>query len=438
MKITEIAKNANASALILAHLSTDLKNQALQAMADALEENCAAILAANEKDLEFAKKEGIASALIARLALNEDKVRGMAKGIRSVVALPDPVGRVNSVMEMDQDLVVKQVTCPIGVIGAIFESRPDAVPQISSLCLKSGNAVILKGGTEAQNSNKVIVKLLVEAIGKVPGVPASAVQMIETRSEVADMLKEDKYIHLIVPRGSNAFVKYIQENTRIPVLGHSEGVCHGYVDKYADLDKSLRICLDSKLQYPAACNAMETLLVHKDFAAQVLPDLLIKFKENHVELVGCVATCKVVPEVTPASESDWDMEYNDLKLSIKIVEGLSDAVKFINKHGSGHTDVIITENRERAERFLNEVSSSSVMWNASTRFADGFRYGLGAEIGISTNRTHARGPVGLEGLIIYKYKLYGDGQVAGDYSGANAREFTHKSLGVRPDSNGSV
>ena len=438
MKINEIAKNANTSALVLAHLSSDLKNQALKSMANILEDNWNIILKANEKDLEFAKKEGIASALIARLALNEEKIRGMAKGIRSVVALPDPVGQVKSIMEMDQDLFVKQVTCPIGVIGAIFESRPDAVPQISSLCLKSGNAVILKGGTEAQNSNKVIVKLLVEAIGEVPGVPKSAIQMIETRSEVADMLKEDKYIHLVVPRGSNAFVKYIQENTRIPVLGHSEGVCHGYIDKFADLDKSVRICLDSKLQYPAACNAMETLLVHKDCAEKVLPDLVKRLNEKNVELFGCAAISNLALGVLPASEVDWDMEYNDLKLSIKIVDSFSEAVKFINKHGSGHTDVIITEDRKRAEQFLNEISSSSVMWNASTRFADGFRYGLGAEIGISTNRTHARGPVGLEGLVIYKYKLYGNGQVAGDYSGANAREFTHKPLGVRLDHDGSV
>ena len=438
MKINEIAKNANTSALVLAHLSGDLKNRALKSMANILEDNWNIILKANEKDLEFAKKEGIASALIARLALSEEKIRGMAKGIRSLVALPDPVGQVKSVMEMDQDLLVKQVTCPIGVIGAIFESRPDAVPQISSLCLKSGNAVILKGGTEAQNSNKVIVKLLVEAIGEVPGVPKSAIQMIETRSEVADMLKEDKYIHLVVPRGSNAFVKYIQENTRIPVLGHSEGVCHVYIDKFADLDKSVRICLDSKLQYPAACNAMETLLVHKDFAENVLPNLVKRLNEKNVELLGCAATSNLVLGVLPASEADWDMEYNDLKLSIKIVDSFSEAVKFINKHGSGHTDVIITEDLERAEQFLNEISSSSVMWNASTRFADGFRYGLGAEIGISTNRTHARGPVGLEGLVIYKYKLYGNGQVASDYSGANAREFTHKPLGVRLDHDGSV
>ncbi len=428
MNVSEIAKNANASALVLAHLSTDLKNQALMLMADALEENCDAILSANAKDLELAKNEGISKTLIARLALNEEKVRGMAKGIRSVVSLPDPVGKVKSVMEMDQDLVVEQVTCPIGVIGAIFESRPDAVPQISSLCLKSGNAVILKGGSEAQNSNKVIVNLLVDAISKVPGVPHFAVQMIETRSEVADMLNEDQHIHLIIPRGSNAFVKYIQENTRIPVLGHSEGICHGYIDKFADLSKAIRICLDSKLQYPAACNAMETLLVHKDIAEKVLPELVAKFIEKHVEVVGCLKTCQLAEGMAPAGESDWNLEYNDLKISIKVVESLSEAVKFINKHGSGHTDVIITEDKERAEQFLNEVSSASVMWNASTRFADGFRYGLGAEVGISTNRTHARGPVGLEGLIIYKYKLYGTGQIVDDYSGENARKFTHKPL----------
>jgi glutamate-5-semialdehyde dehydrogenase len=428
MNVSEIAKNANASALVLAHLSTDVKNRALTCMAEALEANCDSILAANKKDLEFARNEGIAKALIARLALNEEKILGMAKGIRSVVALPDPVGVVKSTMEMDKDLVVEQVSCSIGVIGAIFESRPDAVPQISSLCLKSGNAVILKGGTEAQNSNKIIVSLLSEAIGKVPGVPISAVQMIETRSEVADMLKEDRNIHLIVPRGSNAFVKYIQENTRIPVLGHSEGVCHGYIDEFADMNKAIRICLDSKLQYSAACNAMETLLVHKDSADKVLPELIVKFKESQVEIVGCEKTCNKVSGISLADESDWDTEYNDLKLSIKLVDSFSDAIKFINEHGSGHTDVIITENQERAEQFLNEVSSASVMWNASTRFADGFRYGLGAEIGISTNRTHARGPVGLEGLVIYKYKLYGNGQIAGDYSGENAREFTHKPI----------
>jgi glutamate-5-semialdehyde dehydrogenase len=428
MTVSEIAKNANSAALVLAHLSTDVKNQVLEQMAKALEENFDAILSANEKDLQFANQEGIAKPLIARLALSESKVRGMAQGIRSVVALPDPTGVRQSAMEIDDDLTVYRVSCPIGVIGAIFESRPDAVPQISSLCLKSGNAVILKGGREAQNSNKVIVGLLTDAIKKVIEVPEAALQMIETRSEVADMLKEEKYINLVVPRGSNDFVKFIQENTRIPVLGHSEGICHNYIDKDADLSKALRIALDSKIQYPAACNAMENLLVHKEIASKIIPKLVEKFQENGVSLVGCDETCKISTGLLLASENEWDEEYNDLKLAIKVIGGLEEAISFINEHGSGHTDTIITENVEIAEVFMNGVNSSSVICNASTRFADGFRYGLGAEIGISTNKTHARGPVGLEGLIIYKYKVYGKGQIVSDYSGENARSFTHKPI----------
>ena len=428
MTLTEIAQKANSAALILAHLSTDKKNQALNEMARILEENCESILSANKKDLEFAENAEIAKPLIARLALNEDKIRGMAQGIRSVAALPDPVGVQQKSMELDENLTLHRVSCPIGVIGAIFESRPDAVPQISSLCLKSGNAVILKGGREAQNSNKVIVNLLTDAIKKVPGIPEAAVQMIETRSEVNDMLKEEKYINLVVPRGSNDFVRYIQENTKIPVLGHSEGICHNYIDREADLEKALRIALDSKLQYPAACNAMENLVVHQDIASQIIPQLVTKFGEKGVLLMGCEKSREIDPGLAVASEKEWDEEYNDLKLSIKTVENLDEAVSFINEHGSGHTDTIITENSESAEKFMNGVNSASVMCNASTRFADGFRYGLGAEIGISTNKTHARGPVGLEGLVIYKYRVYGNGQIVGDYSGENARSFTHKPL----------
>jgi glutamate-5-semialdehyde dehydrogenase len=428
MIVSEIAKKANSASLVLAHLSTDVKNQVLEEMATSLEENCDSILSANEKDLQFANQEGIAKPLIARLALSESKIRGMAQGIRSVVALPDPVGVRQSAMEIDDDLTVYRISCPIGVIGAIFESRPDAVPQISSLCIKSGNAVILKGGREAQNSNKLIVGLLTDAIKKVSGVPEAAVQMIETRAEVADMLKEEKYINLVVPRGSNNFVKYIQENTRIPVLGHSEGICHNYIDKAADLSKTLRIALDSKMQYPAACNAMENLLVHKEIASEIIPKLVEKFQEKGVSLLGCDETCKITTGLSLASEKEWDEEYNDLKLAIKVIGGLEEAISFINEHGSGHTDTIITENVETAETFMNGVNSASVMCNASTRFADGFRYGLGAEIGISTNKTHARGPVGLEGLIIYKYKVYGKGQIVSDYSGENARSFTHKPL----------
>jgi len=426
--VSEISSIAKAASLQLAHLPVDIKNRALELAASAIEGGCLSILQENVKDIEFAQNENISVPLIARLRLNENKIMGMAKGIRSVIRLEDPVGQQQMAIEMDEGLTLYRVTCPIGVIGAIFESRPDAVPQISSLCFKSGNAVILKGGREAQHSNKMIVSLISDAIEQVDGVPIGSVQMIKTRSEVADMLKEEKNINLIVPRGSNDFVKYIQENTRIPVLGHSEGICHGYIDSKADPDKATSIALDSKLQYPAACNAMETLLVHEDIAQTILPPLVKQFCLQKVELVGCDRTRKIIFNMKPALEKDWDTEYTDLKLSIMVVSQLSEAIKFINMHGSGHTDSIITEDALRAERFLNEVDSSSVLWNASTRFADGFRFGLGAEIGISTNKTHARGPVGLDGLVIYKYKLIGTGQTVAEYSGDNAREFKHNQL----------
>lgn len=426
--VSEIAAAAKKGALQLAHLSPDLKNKTLNEMALVLESSCKKILEENAKDLEFAAKANLTSPLIARLRLDENKVFGMAKGIRSVANLDDPVGKLQMAIEMDQGLTLHRVTCPIGVIGAIFESRPDAVSQISSLCLKSGNAVILKGGREAQYSNKIIVSLIRSVIQENPGVPIGAVQMIETRSEVAEMLKEDKNINLIVPRGSNEFVKYIQENTRIPVLGHSEGICHGYIDSKADQKKAIAVALDSKLQYPAACNAMETLLIHEDIAKDILPLLVEKFRSQHVELVGCDRVKNIIPDIKSAVGADWDTEYTDLKLSLFVVSGLPEAIEFINAHGSGHTDSIITEDVLCAERFMNEVDSSSVIWNASTRFADGFRFGLGAEIGISTNKTHARGPVGLDGLVIYKYKLIGNGQTVAEYSGDRAREFNHKPL----------
>jgi len=426
--LSEIAADAKSAALILSRLNTETKNRVLRGMATQIETHCAEILEANRQDLEFAKKENIPGPLVARLAVDENKVMGMAKGIRSVADLSDPVGQQQEAMELDDGLELTRVSCPIGVIGAIFESRPDAVPQISALCFKSGNAVILKGGAEAQNSNRVIVDLIRNALSEVEGVPVAAVQLIETRAEVAEMLKQDQYINLIVPRGSNQFVRYVQDNTRIPVLGHSEGLCHVYIDEEADVEKAIRVALDSKLQYAAACNAMETLLVHQAIAPKVLPSLVKQFREQEVELVGCLKSCSLISDLKRAEDDDWDAEYNDLKLSIKIVDNASEAIDHINRHGSGHTDTIITENKERAERFLNEVDSASVMVNASTRFADGFRFGLGAEIGISTNKTHARGPVGLEGLIIYKYKLVGNGQVVADYSGKNGKSFTHKPL----------
>ncbi|TDJ52056.1 MAG: glutamate-5-semialdehyde dehydrogenase [Nitrospina sp.] len=426
--LSEIAADAKAAALVLARLDTETKNRVLQAMAAQIENHCAEILEANRKDLEFAKKENIPDSLVARLAVDETKVRDMAQGIRSVSGLPDPVGQKQGTMELDDGLELTRVSCPIGVIGAIFESRPDAVPQISSLCFKSGNAVILKGGVEAQHSNRVIAGLIQQALSEVEGVPAAAVQLIETRAEVAEMLKQDQYINLVVPRGSNQFVRYVQENTKIPVLGHSEGLCHVYIDKEADTDKAIRVALDSKLQYAAACNAMETLLVHEGIAPNVLPSLMAQLREKEVELVGCLKTCSLIPDLKKAEAGDWDAEYNNLKLSVKLVDDMAEAIDHINTHGSGHTDTIVTENREKAERFMNDVDSASVMVNASTRFADGFRFGLGAEIGISTNKTHARGPVGLEGLVIYKYKLVGNGQIVADYSGKNGKSFKHKPL----------
>lgn len=426
--LEEIARGAKAASLILAGVPTESKNKALVAMADALEAHSAEIIKENQQDLEFARRENLPGPLVARLAVDEEKVRGMARGIRSVAALPDPVGQHQLAMELDEGLTLTRVSCPIGVIGAIFESRPDAVPQIASLCLKSGNAVILKGGAEAQNSNRILVEKLREAIGTVEGVPQDAVQLIETREEVSEMLKQDRFINLVVPRGSNAFVRYVQDNTRIPVLGHSEGICHVFLDADSDPAKAVKIALDSKLQYPAACNAMETLLIHSSTAANVLPDLCAGFRDKGVELVGCVRTCSLVPDLKRAEEGEWDSEYNDLKLSIRLVDSLEEAIEHINRHGSGHTDTIVTENAASAERFMNEIDSSSVMWNASTRFADGFRFGLGAEIGISTNKTHARGPVGLEGLVIYKYKVKGGGQTVGEYSGSGGKAFTHRKL----------
>ncbi len=427
--LSEIAAEAKAAARVLARLDTETKNRVLQGMAAQIENHCEEILEANRKDLEFAKKENIPGPLVARLSVDEIKVQGMAQGIRSVSKLPDPVGQKQGAMELDDGLELTRVSCPIGVIGAIFESRPDAVPQISALCFKSGNAVILKGGAEAQNSNRVIVNLIQKALSEVEGVPVAAVQLIETRAEVAEMLKQDQYINLIVPRGSNQFVRYVQENTRIPVLGHSEGLCHVYIDEAADAEKAVRVALDSKLQDAAACTAMETLRVHQVVAPGILPSLVKQFRDKEVELVGCLRVCSLIPDMKKAEAGDWDTEYNDLKLSIKLVDDIAEAIDHINTHGSGHTDTIVTENRERAERFLNEVDSASVMVNASTRFADGFRFGLGAEIGISTNKTHARGPVGLEGLVIYKYKLVGDGQIVADYSGENGKSFKHKPLG---------
>ncbi|MEK6943535.1 MAG: glutamate-5-semialdehyde dehydrogenase [Nanoarchaeota archaeon] len=421
MSIEAQAKLARDASIKLAVLPTNVKNKALLAIANAIKKNSKAIIEANKKDIEAAKKAGLSGVLVKRLLVDNHKIDEIIAEVKGVAKLDDPSGKTISQMELDNNLMLYQVTCPIGVIGAIFESRPDVVPQISSLCLKSGNAVILKGGSEALNSNRILVKIISDAAEK-NGVPKGAIQLIETREQVAEMLKMDKYISLIIPRGSNAFVKYVQENTKIAVLGHSDGICHVYVDKSADLKKAVDISFDAKCQYPAVCNAMETLLVHKDIAKKFLP--LAAGKLKGVELRGDDKTRKIISSEA-ATEKDWETEYNDLILSIKIVNNVNKAVEHINKYGSKHTDAIVTEDKKNAETFMSLVDSASVMWNASTRFSDGFRYGKGAEVGVSTAKIHARGPVGLEGLVIYKYKLVGKGQIVADYS-SGKKKFTHK------------
>ena len=422
LKQVQIAKEAS---IKLAALPTKIKNKALLEIADSIKNNSNAILRANEKDVEEAKKSKLSYALLKRLMLDNHKISEMTGEVRSVARLEDPVGRVLSQVELDKGLMLYRVTCPIGVIGAIFESRPDAAVQISALCLKSGNSVILKGGSEAKNSNRILVEIISKATEK-NGIPKGSVQLIETREEVAEMLKLDSHINLVIPRGSGSFVKYVQEHTKIPVLGHSEGICHIYVDKYADVKKAIGICFDAKCQYPAVCNAMETMLVHKDIVKRFLPLMIRKFQQANVEVRGDEKTRKIASGINKATEKDWDTEYNDSVLSVRIVNNLNEAISHINRHGSKHTDAIVTENKKNADVFMDLVDSASVMWNASKRFADGFRYGKGAEVGISTAKIHARGPVGLEGLVIYKYKLTGKGHVVKDYIGKNAKKFRHK------------
>lgn len=425
------AKKAVAAARELSALDTAAKNRALKAMAMALRANAGAILKANAADVRDAEKLVAAGKmtkpLLKRLALDPAKIEEMAAGVEAVARLEDPVGRVIGAVEMDKALNLYQVTCPIGVIGAVFESRPDAVPQISALCVKSGNAVILKGGAEAARSNRALAAVLASA-AEGAGVPAGAIQLIETREEVAAVLALDEYIDLLVPRGGNDFIRFIKDNTKIPVLGHADGICHVYIDAAADTAVALDVCLDAKIQYPAACNAVETVLVHEKAARANLPKLAERYRAAGVEMRACPAARKFIPDASRATESDWRAEYLDLVVSIRVVAGLDDAVAHINKYGSGHTDSIVTSNAAAAARFMRAVDSACVFHNASTRFSDGFRFGKGAEIGISTNKTHARGPVGLDGLVIYKYLLFGDGQTVARYSGPGARKYSHKKL----------
>ena len=426
MNITELAEQGRTASIAAAALSTETKNKALSAVALALGQNGSAIIAANEKDVAQAKKDNLSAALLKRLKFDGAKIADVCAGIESLIKLDDPVGWTLAATELDTGLELYKVSCPIGVIGVIFESRPDALVQISSLCLKSGNAVLLKGGSEAANTNRILAQIISDASVEA-GMPAGWLGLLETRADVAEMLKLDKYIDLLVPRGSNEFVRYIMDNTNIAVLGHADGICHVYIDGEADLEMAIRIAVDSKCQYAAVCNAAETLLVDEAVAEKVLPELKLQLEAKGVEIRGCGKTAVII-DVKDATEEDWETEYLDLIVSIKVVAGTDEAIEHINTYGSGHTDVIVTGNKETAAKFMNLVDSADVLWNCSSRFSDGFRFGLGAEVGISTNKIHARGPVGLEGLLIYKWKLIGSGQIVGDYSGENAKEFTHKKI----------
>ena len=428
------AMAARRASLELANVSTEAKNTALLKIASAISKNKRALLRANARDVGDAerllKRGRLSKAFLHRLKLNDVKLRSIEKMIESVAKLDDPIGRTFYAKELDRGLELYKVSCPLGVVGAIFEARPDVLPQISALCLKSGNAVILKGGKEAKRSNQALFKVIRDATEKA-GIPRGWIQLIEARREVRELLGLDEYLDLLLPRGSKQFVKYIQENTRIPVLGHAEGVCHVYVDERANLNQALEVCYDAKVQYPAVCNAVETLLVHRAIASRFLPGIAERYHEAGVEIRGCERTRRILRGIKRATERDWRTEYLDLIISIKIVGGIEEAIEHINTYGSKHTDAIVTRDRKAALRFMTGVDSSSVMLNASTRFSDGYRYGLGAEVGISTGKVHARGPVGLEGLTTSKFYLLGGGHVVATYLGPSAKPFTHRPLPKR-------
>lgn len=415
MEFIEIAKNAKEASLKLATLSTEVKNAALEAVAKGLEANKQRLFEANAQDLKDAQKMvesgELSQAVFSRLKLDECKMEAMISGVRDLIKLQDPINKCLLARELDNGLNLYKISCPIGVLGIIFEARPDVITQISALAIKSSNAVILKGGKEAINTNKVTLEIIKNALAQIKEFPQNAINQVFSREDVAKMLDMKDYIDLIIPRGGNSLVKFIQDNTKIPVLGHADGVCHIFVDETADLKMASDIVIDAKTQYPSACNSVETILIHKNFAQGEA--LLSVLKSAGITLID-------KPE-------KWDFEYSEKTLAYKFVENIEEAISHINTYGSGHTDAIVTDNISNVEKFLNEVDSAGVYHNASTRFADGYRYGFGAEVGISTNKTHARGPVGLDGLTIYKYKLYGSGQIVADYA-EGKKHFTHKDL----------
>lgn len=411
----DIAKLTKEASILLSALDTETKNSVLIQVADVIEKNALQIYEANSKDLDYAQglvdKGELSLAVYKRLKLDENKLRDMVQGIRDLVELPDPVNKTILKRELDTGLILEKISCPIGVIGVVFEARPDVIAQISALAIKSGNAVILKGGKEAVNTNKVIFELIKTAAASVSKFPANALQQVFTREDVAEMLKCENYIDLIIPRGGNSLVQFIKNNTKIPVLGHADGVCHIFVDKTANPDIVSKVVIDAKTQYPSACNAVETVLVHKEYP------FVSKLKQD---IISAGITIEESPD-------DWHHEYSDTILALKLVDDVDSAITHINTYGSGHTEAILTEDKLNADKFLALVDSAGVYHNVSTRFADGFRYGFGAEVGISTNKTHARGPVGLEGLTIYKYNIRGNGHIVRDYADG-LKSFNHKDL----------
>jgi glutamate-5-semialdehyde dehydrogenase len=429
--LKRLAQTTREAARQLAILTTDARNQALEAIAQALETAAPDILAANAEDCRVAEVEGLSRPLYGRLKLTESKLQGVITGVRDLVRLPDPVGEVQTHRELDTDLVMKRITCPLGVLGVIFESRPDALVQIATLAIKSGNGVILKGGREAVRSCEALTRAIHTALEQV-GIDPSVVRLLTTREETLALLDLEDDVDLIIPRGSNVFVRFVQQNTNIPVLGHADGICHLYVDEAADVQKAIALTVDAKISYPSACNTIETLLMHEAIAPTLLPQLAEALQTHAVELRGDAPTQALLAQqgltIQQATEEDWKTEYSDLVLSIKQVASLAEAIAHINTYGSRHTDAIVTENDQTALDFMNRVDAAGVFHNCSTRFADGFRYGFGAEVGISTQKMPPRGPVGLEGLVTYKYWVAGDGAISATYTGPNARSFTHRDL----------
>ena len=429
--VRALAQAAKQAARCIASSSIEQRNQALEEIARALERSAPEILEANAQDVAEAKpaldRGELSKALLDRLKLSAEKLQAMIEGVRAVIALPDPVGRVLDRVELDSGLEVEKVSCPLGLLAVIFEARPDAVTQITSLAIKSANSVILKPGREVERTARAIVETIRAAL-RSQSIPEASVINIQQRAEVRELLKLDDLIDLVIPRGGYDLVRFVQSNTRIPVLGHAEGVCHIYVDAAADFDMALDIIDDAKTDYPAVCNAVETVLVDQTIAGTFLPLLAARMKEKGVRLRGSVEVVSAIPDVAvePVAEDEWHTEYGDLILALKIVPGVNEAIDHIQRFGSAHTDAIVTNDPNAARTFLQRVDSASVFHNASTRFADGYRYGFGAEVGISTSRLHARGPVGLEGLTTYKYVLRGHGHVVSDYRGPKARPFLHR------------